>query len=51
MSIPVAWFQRLEQANRKQLMNYEKSPSGYGVHWPEIDEDISIKAFVDGCAA
>ncbi len=51
ISIPVAWFQRLEQANKKQLLNYEISPSGYGVHWPELDEDISIKAFVEGYAA
>lgn len=46
VSIPVAWFPRLAQATLKQLKNFEISPSGYGVHWPEVDEDISIKSFL-----
>jgi hypothetical protein len=33
-------------ATRKQLENYEISPGGYGIHWPELDEDLSIKAFL-----
>jgi len=47
VSIPVAWFPRLENATLDQLQNFEISPNGYGIHWPEVDEDISIKAFIN----
>ena len=46
VSIPIAWFPRLAQASEQQLKNFKISPSGYGVHWPDVDEDISIKAFI-----
>ncbi len=47
VSIPLAWFSRLSHATLKELKNYEISPGGYGIHWPGIDEDISIKAFFE----
>jgi len=46
ISIPMSWFPRLAGANRDQLKNFEISPAGYGIHWPDLDEDISIKSFV-----
>jgi hypothetical protein len=46
VSIPIAWFPRLRGASLKQLQNFEISPSGYGIHWPDLDEDISVRAFV-----
>ena len=48
VSIPIAWFPRLCNGSAKQLKSFEISPSGYGVHWPDLDEDISIKSFVLG---
>ena len=36
----------LETASQKERSAYEISPSGYGVHWPLIDEDISIDALL-----
>ena len=33
---------RLAVATEKQLLNYSISPSGYGIHWAELDEDISF---------
>ena len=48
ITLPIAWFPRLMNATPKQRQNLEISPGGYGIHWPEIDEDISIKAFIDG---
>ena len=33
---------RLLNASPKQRANYQVSPSGYGIHWPDIDEDIAI---------
>ena len=47
VTVPVAWFSRLAAATKKQLGNYRISPAGYGIHWPDIDEDISVKVFLD----
>ena len=47
VSIPIAWFPRLSGASREQLDKFDISPAGYGINWPLIDEDISIKAFLD----
>lgn len=47
VSIPIAWFDRLANATREQLENFEISGGGYGIHWSDIDEDISVKAFLD----
>ena len=38
----VSFSQKLSSANEHQKNNFEISPSGYGIHWPMIDEDISI---------
>lgn len=46
VSIPIVWFSRLRNASSDKLNNFEISPSGYGIHWPELDEDISIKSFL-----
>lgn len=48
VSIPIAWFQRLNSASPEKVKNMEISPAGYGIHWPDLDEDVSIKAFIDG---
>ena len=42
-SMPLKWFPRLEKATSKQRGNYELSP--YGIHWEEIDEDLSFEGF------
>jgi hypothetical protein len=47
VSVPLAWFSRLLNATPAQRKRFEISPGGYGIHWPEIDEDISVKAFLD----
>ena len=47
VSIPVEWFPRLKNATDSQRQNFEISPAGYGIHWPDVDEDISIKAFLN----
>ncbi len=46
VSIPIAWFPKLLKSKPSDLKNFEISPSGYGIHWPTLDEDISIKAFI-----
>ncbi|MCB1215003.1 MAG: DUF2442 domain-containing protein [Deltaproteobacteria bacterium] len=47
VAIPIAWYDRLANATTKQIKNFQISPGGYGIHWPDIDEDISVKAFFD----
>lgn len=37
---------RLSQASRAERDKYEISPSGYGIHWPLIDEDLSIDGLI-----
>lgn len=46
VSIPTVWFARLRNASQSQLNNFQISPSGYGIHWADLDEDVSIKAFL-----
>lgn len=38
--------QRLHDASEVQLTNVEVSPSGYGLHWPDIDEDLSVDGMI-----
>ena len=37
---------KLASADDRTKMNFEVSPSGYGIHWPELDEDLSIDAMI-----
>jgi hypothetical protein len=37
---------RLAQATQKQIENVIVSPSGYGLHWPDIDEDLSVDGLI-----
>ena len=37
---------RLKLATQQQLENFSLSPSGYGIHWQEIDEDLSIPSLI-----
>ena len=37
---------KLANANEKERNNFKISPSGYGIHWPSIDEDISINGLL-----
>ena len=42
ISAPLAWFPRLYSANASQRANWRLIGRGYGIHWPDVDEDISI---------
>ncbi|EFI35473.1 conserved hypothetical protein [Desulfonatronospira thiodismutans ASO3-1] len=46
IGVPLAWFPRLLNASPEQLQKYELSPRG--VHWEELDEDISIQGLLLG---
>lgn len=40
---------RLDQAAESARKNFEISPSGYGIHWPDCDEDLSVDALMGIC--
>ena len=39
-------YSRLSKANTQTLLNYELIGNGTGIHWPELDEDLSLKGFL-----
>lgn len=51
ISVPLAWSWRLSEATPKQRNNFEIIGNGEGVHWPDIDEDISIRGMLSGVPA
>ena len=48
VSAPLVWFPRLSKASKKQLANWELLGDGEGVHWPDIDEDLSVAGLLMG---
>jgi len=48
ISVPLAWSWRLSEATPKQRAHYDLIGDGQGVHWPDIDEDISAEGMLYG---
>ncbi len=46
LSVPLAFFPSLFSATKSQLENYRLIGMGEGIHWADLDEDISIKAIL-----
>ncbi len=51
ISVPLAWSWRLSEATPAQRANLRLIGAGQGVHWPEIDEDISVEGMLHGVPA
>jgi len=51
ISVPIVWSWRLAEATPEQRANYEIIGDGHGVHWPDIDEDISAEGMLYGTPA
>ena len=51
ISAPLIWYPRLYHATGKQLADWQISGGGYGIHWPEIDEDLSTEGLLRGAPA
>jgi hypothetical protein len=51
ISVPLAWSWRLSEASPEQRKHFELLGSGQGVHWPDIDEDISATGMLLGIPA
>lgn len=48
LSVPIAWFPRLAHASISERAEYEILGDGEGVHWPKVDEDISVAGLLAG---
>jgi len=51
ISVPLMFYPRLFNANEKQRKNWKISGGGYGIHWPDIDEDLSAEGLIMGIPA
>lgn len=51
ISVPLAWYPRLLNANAEQRATWEIAGGGYGIHWPQIDEDLSTEGLLRGAPA
>jgi hypothetical protein len=51
ISVPLAWYPRLLNATPEQRSNWQISGGGYGVHWPDVDEDLSTEGMLRGAPA
>jgi hypothetical protein len=49
--VPLAWYPRLLDATPEQRRNWQISGAGYGVHWPDLDEDLSTEGLLRGAPA
>ena len=48
VQLPLMWFPRLFRATQAQRDNHQLTGRGFGVHWPEVDEDLSAKGLALG---
>lgn len=48
LSVPIAWYPRLQHGAAAERDNWTLIGSGLGIHWPDLDEDISVEALVAG---
>jgi len=51
ISVPLTWYPRLLNASDAQRAKWQVSAAGYGIHWPEIDEDLSTEGLLRGAPA
>ena len=51
ISVPLSWYSRLFHATKEQLINWEVAGGGYGIYWPELDEDLSTEGLLRGAPA
>ena len=49
--VPLAWYPRLEAGTPEQRAHWELAGGGYGIHWPELDEDLSTEGLLAGARA
>jgi hypothetical protein len=48
ISVPLAWFPRLLHATQEERNNWRLIGKGHGIHWEDLDEDISVEGLLAG---
>lgn len=48
LSVPYLWYPRLQHARQEERENWELIGEGDGIHWPDLDEDISVEGLIAG---
>ena len=48
LSVPIAWYPRLLAGTKPEREKYELIGDGEGIHWPDLDEDISVEGLLAG---
>ena len=51
VTVPLAWYPRLLHASPEQRANWKIAGGGYGIHWPDVDEDLSSEGLLRGAPA
>jgi len=49
--VPLAWYPRLLRATPSQRANWKFAGAGFGIHWPDVDEDLSVEGLLRGAPA
>lgn len=48
LSAPLEWFPRLRDAKKTERNHWRLIGNGIGIHWPDIDEDVSVSSLITG---
>lgn len=51
ITVPYAWYPRLLHASKERRSNWETCGGGFGIHWPDLDEDLSTEGLLRGAPA
>ena len=51
ISVPLTWYPRLLHATQKERDDWQVAGGGFGIHWPSIDEDLSVEGLLRGAPA
>jgi hypothetical protein len=48
IAVPIGWYPRLSHATPSEREHFEIGGAGYGIHWPELDEDVGVEGMLLG---
>jgi hypothetical protein len=48
IAVPIGWYPRLAHGTAEERANFQISGAGFGIHWPDLDEDIGVEGLVLG---
>ncbi|OPY67202.1 MAG: hypothetical protein A4E63_02309 [Syntrophorhabdus sp. PtaU1.Bin050] len=51
ITVPLTWYPRLLHATPEQRANWQIAGAGYGIYWPDLDEDLTVQGLLQGAPA